>query len=94
MSLVSKRDSVLFTHVKFYTNSPSPCNEEFYHPILLINPCQVGPTFITLNSFAPNALYLDHPETKILQHTEATDMVSTVKGDPTFCGEREYTFER
>ena len=62
----------------------------------MINPCQANPTptTITLNSFAPNALFLDHPDPKILPHVEATDTVSEANSDPTFCGAREYAFER
>ena len=97
MTLVSQQNSVIVNDIIVSTNSPGSCSDSFT-PVLLKNPCQeITPGVHTVISCPTGS---GTPTVDLngssINHNPGvfSDSVSTSNGDPTFCGERQFTFVR
>ena len=96
MTLVSGVDNVSYSDITIDAAGPGSCGDSFA-PVSLKNPCQDsinGSTTISVPSMVNYSAYIDDPSPVLITPPTFTDSVSTSNGNPTFCGDRQYSFKR
>ena len=87
-----------FSDIVWSTSSPGICSDSFSPVFWLTNPCQdlAGGSSTVINDNSLNTAFvnLNDPNPLVYNPGFFSDTVSDSKGDPTYCGARQFAFNR